>query len=462
VTDAEEAQLVVVEGPDRGRRYALRGTVVIGRGEEAQIFIDDAEVSRQHARIARSEDGFVVEDLCSRNGTAVAGRRIAVPTLLCYGDCIRLGNHVELLFTERRRREDPAPHRRRETLDRLSASAAHDLKNKLAAARASLDFLRDLPRKSELGAGEVQECLADLALSLGESVDLLPWLQPSAEPRSDRDGVVDVSRIVADLAAYLGQSFGADLVASRVEAELTVKGDSTALYQAFLELAIRAREAPSCHGRLFLAARKKPLSRFDRRRGRVFVTIRGGAGSDDDTLGEPLREPPWLAPITGVIAQHGGRLRTSDAGGLWSFEIDLAVHDAPSAHGSANPSPPSSRPRTGRGPVLVVHDERVLRNALTRVLVGAGIEVIEVGTHEALEALQGATKRIPVAVVEDGPGPEGGSLVDALTARGGGVRLVVMKGRGPASGRASSRHLLPEPWTAETILTAVERFLDAG
>ena len=59
---------------------------MIGRqaSEEGQLG-QDAEISRQHARIARSSGAFTIEDLGSTNGTFVNGRRISKPELLSPG-----------------------------------------------------------------------------------------------------------------------------------------------------------------------------------------------------------------------------------------------------------------------------------------------------------------------------------------------------------------------------------------
>jgi hypothetical protein len=58
------------------RRYALGGEVTIGRGD-ATIVIGSKAVSRRHLKVARGPDGVFVEDLDTRNGTLLAGARVA-------------------------------------------------------------------------------------------------------------------------------------------------------------------------------------------------------------------------------------------------------------------------------------------------------------------------------------------------------------------------------------------------
>jgi pSer/pThr/pTyr-binding forkhead associated (FHA) protein len=69
----------------------MNGANVVGRDSEAAIQIDARGVSRQHARILVSGGAATIEDLGSKNGTYVNGRRITAPALLSEGDEIGLG-----------------------------------------------------------------------------------------------------------------------------------------------------------------------------------------------------------------------------------------------------------------------------------------------------------------------------------------------------------------------------------
>jgi DNA-binding winged helix-turn-helix (wHTH) protein len=75
------------------REIPLReGENVLGRTQDAIAWIDSPNVSRRHARIIVSEGKATIEDLGSKNGTAVSGRRIDGPTVLEGGDQIELGS----------------------------------------------------------------------------------------------------------------------------------------------------------------------------------------------------------------------------------------------------------------------------------------------------------------------------------------------------------------------------------
>jgi pSer/pThr/pTyr-binding forkhead associated (FHA) protein len=93
-----KGSLIAVAGEQAGRRYAIGDGVVIGRSDDADVALTDPDVSRAHARVTRiAGDSFIVEDLGSRNGTFVDGRRIGSEILSNMGE-VTLGN-TTLLFT---------------------------------------------------------------------------------------------------------------------------------------------------------------------------------------------------------------------------------------------------------------------------------------------------------------------------------------------------------------------------
>jgi two-component system cell cycle response regulator len=93
--DVRDACLVHIypTGPDMGRRYPLTDRVlVIGRGDDAGVRIQDGSVSRKHAQIEAVPAGFAVSDMGSTNGTFVNDATVAHPRLLADGDYVRVGN----------------------------------------------------------------------------------------------------------------------------------------------------------------------------------------------------------------------------------------------------------------------------------------------------------------------------------------------------------------------------------
>lgn len=87
--------LLVVDGGNAGERADLaHAPLLIGRGSDAAIRLDDDYVSTRHARIAASGDQWFVEDLGSTNGTYVGAVRITQPTTITLGTQVRIGKTI--------------------------------------------------------------------------------------------------------------------------------------------------------------------------------------------------------------------------------------------------------------------------------------------------------------------------------------------------------------------------------
>jgi hypothetical protein len=86
--------LVVRSGGGRaGEHFIPTGDrTTIGRSPDCDIFLDDVTVSRQHAVLHRSNDGFAIEDQGSLNGTFVNRRRIERSDL-SDGDEVQIGKY---------------------------------------------------------------------------------------------------------------------------------------------------------------------------------------------------------------------------------------------------------------------------------------------------------------------------------------------------------------------------------
>jgi DNA-binding winged helix-turn-helix (wHTH) protein len=70
------------------------GENVLGRDRDAVVWLDSSTVSRRHARIVITGREAVIEDLGSRNGTSVGGRKVEAPTPLADRDELKLGSVV--------------------------------------------------------------------------------------------------------------------------------------------------------------------------------------------------------------------------------------------------------------------------------------------------------------------------------------------------------------------------------
>ncbi|MDQ3897416.1 MAG: FHA domain-containing protein [Actinomycetota bacterium] len=92
------AMVVVKRGPNAGSKFVLEGDVTrAGRHPDSDIFLDDITVSRRHAEIHRSADGYVVRDAGSLNGTYLNRERIEEAPL-SNGDELQIGKFRLVFF----------------------------------------------------------------------------------------------------------------------------------------------------------------------------------------------------------------------------------------------------------------------------------------------------------------------------------------------------------------------------
>jgi hypothetical protein len=86
------SRVVVIDGPSAGESVPLdQSPILIGRGADAAIRLDDDYVSTRHARIGSSNDTFYVEDLGSTNGTYIGSQRLTQATAIQLGTQVRVG-----------------------------------------------------------------------------------------------------------------------------------------------------------------------------------------------------------------------------------------------------------------------------------------------------------------------------------------------------------------------------------
>ncbi len=86
--------LLVLQGPDKGRRFELPDAPALLGRDSRQIPLTDNTVSRRHAELVPAEEGWTLRDLGSSNGTYINGRRVTNRYTLKLGDQIRVGRSL--------------------------------------------------------------------------------------------------------------------------------------------------------------------------------------------------------------------------------------------------------------------------------------------------------------------------------------------------------------------------------
>jgi signal transduction histidine kinase/pSer/pThr/pTyr-binding forkhead associated (FHA) protein len=82
---------MVLQGPDKGRRFELPDQPALVGRESRQLPLSDNTVSRRHAELIPGNEGWVLRDLGSSNGTYINGLRVTNRYILKLGDQIRVG-----------------------------------------------------------------------------------------------------------------------------------------------------------------------------------------------------------------------------------------------------------------------------------------------------------------------------------------------------------------------------------
>lgn len=92
-------QFVMRSGPHPGKVYPIDGAeLTIGRDSSNAVAINDAEVSRKHAKMELRGSSYVIQDLGSTNGTFVNGNRTSGMQVLNPNDIVSFGENIVLMY----------------------------------------------------------------------------------------------------------------------------------------------------------------------------------------------------------------------------------------------------------------------------------------------------------------------------------------------------------------------------
>jgi signal transduction histidine kinase/CheY-like chemotaxis protein len=486
VLDTGPARLIAIAGSQAGRKFKIGDLAVIGRAGDAAVTLEDPEVSRNHARISKSELGaYLLEDLGSKNGTQVNGLPIT-RHLLSFGDKIQIGPHVMLLFAPFDPVEDQLLQRQRlEALGRVGAGVAHDLNNMLGAIGASVDYLAGLPEGRTLSSEEVRECFADIRLAAGQASELTRSILKFARGRAQAHSPVDLSGLCSDVMRLIRHTFDRAIqIDARIHPGLSVRGDQAELHQVLMNLCLNARDAmprggvlsvsasavtPGSHALpkdlnttlhyLALCVEDTGTGMDEATRARVFepffTTKREGAGFG---LG--------LATVKEVVAFHGGQIQIESTEGKGTrFLVFLPLYRALRETNKIT-AEHEVRPASSRGLILLVDDEEVVRRSFARLLRQAGHQVVEAPDGvRAIDLYTGAIPRPNLVILDlDMPILTGEETQERLLAVDPAARILFVSGHDEPT-RESAVHargalgFLRKPCQAQVLLGAVSEAL---
>jgi signal transduction histidine kinase/CheY-like chemotaxis protein len=403
---SERAQLVLLAGDNVGQIFPVHKEALLGRHEEAEVRVDDTEVSREHAKIRATAMGsFVLKDLDSRNGTMLNGARIEQAKLEL-GDRIQLGSRIVLQFMRYEPVEDQIRHRQRlETLGRLSAGLAHDLNNMLAVIAANLEFLDMVVNEEDIKSTELDECIADIKTATEQAGKLTPRFLDFARADERTQSRIDVSQMCDEVGQVVRRTFNRQVrVESNVARDLFVNGSNTDLHHVMMNLCVNARDAMPEGGNLRIEA-----SMVTDDTPHVLLRVSDdGMGMPEDTQAR-IFEPFFttkargsgvglgLATVRDIVRAMGGEIRVESTPHKGStFTVRLPAAERPTHVSGGHQAIEMVTP----GVVLVVDDEAIVRRGLVRLLEHHGHQVLEAKGKDDALATYASTPKPDVVILD--------------------------------------------------------------
>jgi signal transduction histidine kinase/ActR/RegA family two-component response regulator len=385
---------------------------------------------------------------------------------------------LEALDREKRVREEQLLQAQKmEVVGQLAGGIAHDFNNLLTVVLSAGSSLVDRLPKGDPGEEEAREIVeaAERAAALTRQLLAFSRRQHLA-PR-----LVDLGEISAGMEPMLRRALGEAVVLRlEVSGRAQVWADPGQLEIALLNLCVNARDAMPRGGRLDVAVATVAADDPARPEGpdvpagplAILVVRDTGVGMDAATrarIFEPFFTTKGQGRGTGlglpivqaVVGEAGGALRIdSEPGRGTEFRLYFPLRDGEARATTERLAP--AHP-TGTETVLVVEDDPHLRGVVRRVLSQHGYTVRAVGCAADARAVAGAPPDLVVAdiILPDGNGLD---LVRELSERWPTAGVLFITGYTGEHLRAIGAlpqdvHLLPKPFTAETLLVRVREGL---
>lgn len=342
-----------------------------------------------------------------------------------------------------------------EALGQLAAGIAHDVNNVLTAILACASLPADATR------AETSEALDDIRLAALRGRDVTGRLGSLSRPRPLRSHRFDLLAVLRELHALLKHSLprAIDVVLDLPAGACFIDGDAGEWHQAFLNLAINARDAMMPGGGCLRIVARQIAS------GAQVTVSDTGSGMTADVLArafepffttKPVGEGTGLglSHVHAVARAHGITPQVNSVvgqGTTFSFHFPNAV-----AQVAVGIVAPKTRRYTGRA--LVVDDDPAVRRATARVLGTLGVEVREADCgQQAIEVLEHEALGISVVVTDlTMPNIDGAELARLARLRWPKIPVVVVTGdlneaRREALEEAQVAGILTKPYSTEEL-----------
>jgi two-component system, cell cycle sensor histidine kinase and response regulator CckA len=393
--------------------------------------------------------------------------------LLGVGGVVEVSEQIALRRRVRELEDQLRAAQRGDVVGRLAGGIAHDFNNILTGILGCCEMLG----LGELSSEQIHDVQRIRTATL-RAADLTRQLLAFGRRQALRRRVVAPAAVLADVLSLLRRTVpeNVELSSSPAETPGHVLVDVTQLHQVLTNLVVNAAQAMPNGGRIAIGAEQvaaeaeeaRPEQRGEFIRFMVEDTGPGVPAELRTRIFEPFfsTKPPGqgsglgLSVVQGIVEQHQGYIEVcASALGGARFEVYFPVTEqSPETTSDVPPAQVAALQSDRR--ILLVEDEKMVRELTKRILVGAGFEVVEAAdADEALKHAAGTTFDVLLTDVVL-PAMSGPDLAARLRGRGLEFRVVYMSGY-PADfvesrvPLAESELLVHKPFTAATLLSAL-------
>jgi PAS domain S-box-containing protein len=336
-----------------------------------------------------------------------------------------------------------------ESIGRLAGGVAHDFNNHLTVINGYCDLM-----VSSLAADDPnREILTDVRRAGERAATLTRQLLAFGRKQFLSPRPVSLNRIVSSMETMLRRLVPENIaVATELAHELgAAMADTGQIEQVLMNLVVNARDAMPEGGTIRIETANVDLESAtgegDREIGPgAYVTLAvsdTGIGMDERTralIFEPFfttKKPGegtglGLATVYGIVSQSGGAITVRSHPGEGStFTVYLRRSGAEAIEVAAAPALEGSRP--GQGTILLVEDQEIVRDLVSRVLRSSGYSVVQAGDGtQALAMADSQVRSIDLLITDMVmPGMSGKELAARLAARREGLRVLFISGYAP-------------------------------
>ncbi len=347
-----------------------------------------------------------------------------------------------------------------ESMGQLTGGVAHDFNNLLTPIVGSLDLLH----RRGLGTERERRLIEGAVQSADRAKTLVQRLLAFARRQPLQATAIDMGSLVQNMGDLISSTCG-----PRIRVELDLKpnlppahADPNQVEMALLNLAVNARDAMPDGGVLTIATAAKAVAESDDANVQPgdYITLcvaDTGVGMDAQTIAKAI-EPFFttkgvgqgtglgLSMVHGLAAQLGGSLSIESAPGEGtSIHLLLPVSDLPRQVSQIAPDAGSEH--LGRGTVLVVDDEDLVRASTADMLHDMGYEVIEARSAEEALAMMETSPEFELLVTDHlMPGLSGTDLAHRVRALRPEMRVLVISGYADIQGISPELPRLTKPF----------------